>query len=109
VWPINYIPSEEAGARGQTALAIPDSAREQAYDPVAGSLRLRSDKSRDDELRLISGKAARPEGHPCKWRGARPDLDASQIGGDASEEKHERSGNLFCSRPNLALLRQCPP
>ncbi|MEI9963987.1 MAG: hypothetical protein WDM92_04070 [Caulobacteraceae bacterium] len=50
---------------------------EQAYDPLAGPLRLRPDQGGDDELREVPGQAAGPQGHPGQRRRARADLDAA--------------------------------
>jgi NAD(P)-dependent dehydrogenase (short-subunit alcohol dehydrogenase family) len=61
----------------QPGSAIIATTSEQAYDPIAGTVRLRPDQGRNDELRQIARQAARSQGHPRQRRRAWADLDAA--------------------------------
>src|SRR5581483_1361421 len=65
------------------------------HGSVARDLRLRADKSCDNELRAVSCETTCAERHPCKWRCSGTDLDAiaGERGRDGGEAQTVRRPN----------------
>ena len=80
--------------------AIIATTSEQAYDPSPDLYDYAQTKAATMNYREVARQAARAQGHPREWRGARTDLDTAAGAGGASPEKYRKfGGNDPLGRP----------